>query len=169
MVYLSRTLRHPSAQPHFKFYPGCKKHELVHLMFTDDLMLFCAADAKSVHYLMEEFHNFSFTIGLQANDSKSSMVLRGCTQQTEENILQVTGYTTGSLPFRYLGVPITASRLNKLECRALVDKITARIKTWSTRHLSYAGRAALIHLNFYILGKIFYIFPGSDQPTNSTM
>jgi len=48
------------------------------------------------------------------------------------------------LPLRYLSIPITANRLSKMEYRSLVDKITARITTWSTRNLSYAGRAALI-------------------------
>ena len=52
----------------------------------------------------------------------------------------------------YLGVPIIASRLTKLECSALVEKITARIHIWATRSLSFAGRAMLIN------GVIFGMF-----------
>ena len=78
--FLSRTLKIAGAKPHFKFHPGCKKQDLVHLMFADDLMLFSAADVTSVQYLMEAFHDFSLTIGLQANYSKSAIVLRGCSR-----------------------------------------------------------------------------------------
>ena len=49
------------------------------------------------------------------------------------------------LPFWYLGVPITANKLSKLECRLLVEKITQRIKTWATRSTSYAWRVAFIN------------------------
>ncbi|KAJ8426159.1 hypothetical protein Cgig2_032641 [Carnegiea gigantea] len=47
-------------------------------------------------------------------------------------------------PMKYLGVPITASRLTKIECRGLVDKILAKVHLWATRSLSFAGRARLI-------------------------
>ncbi|KAJ8422893.1 LOW QUALITY PROTEIN: hypothetical protein Cgig2_025984 [Carnegiea gigantea] len=37
--------------------------------------------------------------------------------------------TKGSLPFRYLGVPITAGKVSKLECTMLVEKISKRRPT----------------------------------------
>ena len=48
------------------------------------------------------------------------------------------------MPFRYLGVPITANKLSKLECELLVEKITRKITTWATKTTTYAGRAALV-------------------------
>ncbi|KAJ8419433.1 hypothetical protein Cgig2_000165 [Carnegiea gigantea] len=36
-------------------------------------------------------------------------------------------------------------KLSKFECRTLVEKITGKIKQWSTRNLSFAGRAQLIN------------------------
>ena len=59
--------------------------------------------------------------------------------------MALTGFTEGNLPFSYLGLPITASKLSKVECRTLVEKITARIKTWASRHISYAGRLVLVN------------------------
>lgn len=41
--------------------------------------------------------------------------------------MQATKFTEGSLALRYPGIPIAASRLSKMECRSLVEKITARI------------------------------------------
>ena len=45
---------------------------------------------------------------------------------------------------RYLGVPITISRLTKIECRGLVDKILAKVHIWATRNLSFVEIAKLI-------------------------
>jgi len=45
---------------------------------------------------------------------------------------------------RYLGIPITVRRLNKLECIALVEKILGNIMLWSTKSISFAGRAQLL-------------------------
>jgi len=55
---------------------------------------------------------------------------------------------------KYLGIPITASRLSKMECSVLVEKITAWVHIWATRNLSFAGRAMLI--NTVIFGMFSY-------------
>ena len=46
---------------------------------------------------------------------------------------------------KYLGVPITTSRLTKMECRGLVEKILAKVHIWVTRSISFAARAQLIN------------------------
>jgi len=45
-------------------------------------------------------------------------------------------------PLKYLGVPITASRL--IKCMDLVNKILAKVHLWDTRSISFANRANLI-------------------------
>lgn len=50
----------------------------------------------------------------------------------------------GSFPFRYLGVPLSPRKLAYADCKALVDKILARMKSWTVKHLSYAGRLVLV-------------------------
>jgi len=70
MEYLSRALKLATTTPSFKYHPGCRKQELVHLMIADDLMLFCVADINSVQSLMRAFQAFSETTGLTANYSK---------------------------------------------------------------------------------------------------
>ncbi|KAK9668155.1 hypothetical protein RND81_13G037900 [Saponaria officinalis] len=50
----------------------------------------------------------------------------------------------GSLPFKYLGVPIPARKLSVLDCSLLVERIVERIRALGSRHLSYGGRLTLI-------------------------
>ena len=59
--------------------------------------------------------------------------------------MKITRFTKGQLPFRYLGMPKTASRLTKGECSMLIEKITAKIHVWASRHISYVGRLVLVN------------------------
>lgn len=54
------------------------------------------------------------------------------------------GVRIGTLPVRYMGVLLIASKLKESDCRPLIDKIVARITAWTSRFLSYTGRLQLI-------------------------
>ncbi|KAJ8422717.1 LOW QUALITY PROTEIN: hypothetical protein Cgig2_003263 [Carnegiea gigantea] len=58
-----------------------------------------------------------------------------------QQCLKATRFSPGDLPFKYLGVPISASKLSNLECRILVKKILGKIRLWSTKSISFVGRA----------------------------
>ena len=66
------------------------------------------------------------------------------TRDMLEMIHKETGFKLGSLPVRYLGVPLVTRRLLVRDCEPLVEKITARIMCWSANLLSYARRLQLI-------------------------
>ncbi|XP_073271519.1 uncharacterized protein [Primulina huaijiensis] len=61
-----------------------------------------------------------------------------------QEILMITGFADGSLPFRYLGVPLAGARLKAVDYSILVDTIARRINAWPRNSLSYAGKIELI-------------------------
>ena len=145
MEYLSRLFKRASTQPEFEFHPHCKKLGITHLMFADDLVIICKASPLSVKILMAAFQHFTECSGLQANMLKSQIVFGGASTSVRDECMALIGFTEGKLPFTYLGLPITASKLSKVECMTLVEKITAKITTWTSRHISYAGRLVLVN------------------------
>ena len=60
-------------------------------------------------------------------------------------VIELSGFTRSRLPFTYLGVPINCKKLLIEEGKGLIETMTTRIRQWSTRHLSYAGRIVLIN------------------------
>lgn len=56
------------------------------------------------------------------------------------DICEVIGYKHGTLPFKYLEVPIASRKLTTGDCEVLVDKLSTRIHSWGSKNLSYAGR-----------------------------
>ncbi|XP_070008565.1 uncharacterized protein [Nicotiana sylvestris] len=53
MDYLTGVLRRMSYLPDFQHHPMCKSTKLTHLIFADDLMLFCKGNIKSIHRPVE--------------------------------------------------------------------------------------------------------------------
>ncbi|XP_074288649.1 uncharacterized protein LOC141613805 [Silene latifolia] len=94
---------------------------------------------------MRAFSSLSKASGLTMNNAKSEIFFNGVAEDIKEGIKLVTGFREGTMPFRYLGVPIKAGRLTKLECTALTEKMVARIRGLGAKKLSYAGRLTLIN------------------------
>ncbi|XP_019227163.1 PREDICTED: uncharacterized protein LOC109208497 [Nicotiana attenuata] len=144
MEYIQREFAQLVKNKEFKFHPRCKKLGVVHVCFADDLLMFCKADLKSIRLLKQTFLKFSEASSLQANTDKSSFYLAGISNGQKQDILQELGYSEGTLPFKYLGVPLASKKLSIIQCWPLVEKITQRTNCWTARLLSYAGRLQLI-------------------------
>ncbi|CAN1177469.1 LINE-1 reverse transcriptase homolog [Linum perenne] len=128
----------------FQFHPQCKAVGLSHLSFADDLLIFTKANEeaiKGVTEILREFHSYS---GLQFNPDKSTIYMAGIQGVEAERLVRISGFVEENLPFKYLGMPLTAGKLRRCDCKALVDKITRRVTDWKARKLSYAGKVQLI-------------------------
>ncbi|XP_074271282.1 uncharacterized protein LOC141595213 [Silene latifolia] len=145
MEYLSRILLCATRKLPFSYHPLCHRMKLTHLIFADDLLLFCKGDIKSIMVILRSYSAFSVASGLNMNAQKSCAYFNGVNEELKRDILFVSGFMEGKLPFKYLGVPITAGRLKKKECVVLIDKIVDRIKSLGARRLSYAGRLVLVN------------------------
>lgn len=75
-------------------------------MLFEENKLAKRGDLMSVQLLYECFNKFSTASGLVANQNKSCMYFGGVPMATQQEIIQMTGFTTCELPFRYIGVPL---------------------------------------------------------------
>ncbi|XP_074292957.1 uncharacterized protein LOC141619833 [Silene latifolia] len=74
--------------PGFHFHPFYKNHKLNHLMFADDLLLFCKGDVRSICIIMEVFKRFSIASGLHINSDKSDFYCNVMAPATVQKVLQ---------------------------------------------------------------------------------
>ena len=107
-------------------------------------MLFCHGDSQSVGIVKDAMDDFKRVSGLSINYGKSSMFIAGVGLEEQREISNRLGIQKQSLPVTYLGVPLISSRLNKTNCIPLIERITSRIRLWTSSSLSYAGRLQLI-------------------------
>ncbi|XP_074305227.1 uncharacterized protein LOC141640275 [Silene latifolia] len=104
------------------------KMKLTHLMFADDLLFFSKGDTTSIIILLRSFATFSAATGLRMNNLKSNIYFNGVHSSTKSDILQVSSFSEGIFPFKYLGVPISAGKLSIKHCYGLIEKVTERIR-----------------------------------------
>uniref|UniRef100_A0A803N1J3 Reverse transcriptase domain-containing protein n=1 Tax=Chenopodium quinoa TaxID=63459 RepID=A0A803N1J3_CHEQI len=80
---------------------------------------------------------------VKSSAEKTFVYCAGIDNGVSEQIQDMTGFKKGRLPFKYLGVPICSKRLSAVDCEHLIDRMSTRIKVWSSRHLSFAARRTL--------------------------
>ncbi|XP_074267059.1 uncharacterized protein LOC141590361 [Silene latifolia] len=90
MEYLSRLLDEVCSYPGFHFHPLFKKLKLVHLVFADDLLIFCKGDLRSIVSIMEVFKCFSAASSLQISSEKSDIIFNGLDSSLATSILDYT-------------------------------------------------------------------------------
>lgn len=140
--------KHCSTQD-FKHHWCTKQLNITHLTFADDILLFCHGDAHSVDLLMLSLLEFSHCSGLRPNASKSQFFTANVDSHLKSHIRISTGFVEGSLPVRYLGLPLITSKLNLQHCMPLIMKIRARIDSWVNICLNHAGRLLLLKSCLY--------------------
>lgn len=123
MEYLNRYLMGLQLNSRFHYHPRCKKMHLTHVCFADDLLLFTIGDVSSVQQLVEVLNKFASASGLFANQQKSCVYFGGVDGATKQKILNMTWMIEGQLPFKYLGVPLSAQKLSVVQCQPLVNRI----------------------------------------------
>lgn len=90
----------------FNFHTKCERLGLTNLCFADDLLMFARDDIGSVDIMLQTFGKFSKSTGLKVNPAKCYIYFDGVDQKTKEDIKKVTDFEEGSIPFRYLGIPL---------------------------------------------------------------
>ncbi|XP_058223104.1 uncharacterized protein LOC131332819 [Rhododendron vialii] len=105
------------------------KEALINLCFADDLMIFCKGEFSSIKLIKEALTEFEALSGLSHSTGKSSIFFSRVSVGVKETILQELGFQEGSLPVRYLGVPLLSTKLKAIDCQRLVDSITAKTRS----------------------------------------
>ncbi|WZZ05910.1 hypothetical protein YC2023_091831 [Brassica napus] len=144
MNCLSHMLNKAAADHKLKFHAKCEKVKLTHLSFADDLLIFIDGSVETVQQVLQVLREFENRSGLAVSLQKTSFFASGLEQTEIDTIQATTGMLCGSLPFRYLGVPLNSKKLSLAGCDTLLQQVKAKFNSWSVKTLSFSGRLLLI-------------------------
>jgi len=141
--------------PCFAFHLKCASLKLIHLCFADDLLIFSGGNCSSIQIIKDASVDFERLSGLKANPAKSSIFCAGMDSGQRKEIIDLLGMNEGTLHVRYLGVPLIMKNLSAVDCECLINRVTARMDSWLSKHLSIDSRLQLISSILFSL-QIFW-------------
>jgi len=144
MNVLSHKIDKAVKERRFQFHPRCKNLSLTHLCFADDLMVFVEGTRESIEGALSVFDGFEKWSGLCISLEKSTIYMAGIKEEEKSSILVNFPFAVGTLPVRYLGLPLLTQAMRRSDYLPLVERIRGKICSWTCRFLSYAGRLQLI-------------------------
>lgn len=115
-----------------------------HILYADDIMIFCKGTAANIHALTDLFINYSQVSEQFVNPQKSLIFARSISPLRLTNISHQIGFNIGTLPFTYLGVPIFKGKPKTFHLQPITDKIRLKLSTWKASLLSLSGRVQLV-------------------------
>ncbi|KAK6139395.1 hypothetical protein DH2020_026865 [Rehmannia glutinosa] len=158
MDYLSRLLKVRTSTLEFNYNPRCGDLKITHLAFADDLIFFSKGDPHSVKILTDYLNDFKLASGLDINSFKSNMFTTDIFGEELDKILDLLNFPLGSLPVRYLGVPLAAQKLNCNHYAPLYDRITTYSNKWTANSLLMLGDFFLLNLFYKVLNVFGFKF-----------
>lgn len=128
----------------FVFHPRCRSLDITHLIFANDLFVLCGAEQGSFQVIADSLDDFYHFSGLKPNMGKSSIFFARVNEEAKVLLRDILPIPEESLPVKYLGVPLTSTRLKAMDCAQLQEKLLRRIQSWTNKTLSYGGRLQLV-------------------------
>ncbi|GJW71500.1 RNA-directed DNA polymerase, eukaryota, reverse transcriptase zinc-binding domain protein [Tanacetum coccineum] len=116
----------------FKYHYGCKELKLSNMCFANDLLVLCNGDVKSVEVIKITMEQFSSISGLFPNIGKSTIFFGSVPVNIQSEILKILPFQVGSLPMKYLGVPLIAKKLGINDCKSLVNRASVYMSPSNT-------------------------------------
>lgn len=138
-------LIHQSSHPGLGIKVCNSSPKISHLLFADDTILFGAATVSTATEFVKILQlNCGFS-GEAVNASKSNIIFGPkVPAEAKDSILSFLGHQDVK-SFKYLGIKMRIGKIRISDYKSILDKIAGKIRSWGSRHLSMAGRVALIN------------------------
>jgi hypothetical protein len=113
-----------------------------HLLFADDILVFCEANPDHLRFLRVLLVCFEAIFGLKVNLAKSLLVPVGNVDNVAE-LASILGCGTSSLPLKYLGMPLGTRHKATSIWDDIAVKMERRLASWQKLYLSKGARVTL--------------------------
>lgn len=114
-------------------------------IYADDVVMLIRPDLHEACTVVSCLEAFCVASGLRCNLAKSSASLIKCDEASAAPVLQVLGCPVINFPVKYLGLPLSISRLSKMDLQPYVDRVAGHLPKWKVSMTRRAGRLVLIN------------------------
>lgn len=112
-------------------------------LYADDLVLLVAPNTNDLRSVLQILQLFAGASGLVTNVDKCVAMPIRFSAEVMLEVQQAFPCVVAQFPCRYLGAPLSLSRLRRADEQPLVDAVAARLPTWKAGLLTHSGRVLL--------------------------
>jgi hypothetical protein len=98
-----------------------------HCFYVDDLMMYCKGNISGLEALKDLFTNYANCSGQIMNLRKSLIHAGGISHHKLNNIVNLLGFSVGSIPFTYLGAPIFKGKPKRIHFQSIADEVKIKL------------------------------------------
>lgn len=132
------------------------------LQYADDTIFLFDVDLHGARNLKFLLCLFEHLTGLKINFHKSEIFCFGDAIENSLALAQIFTCKIGSMPMKYLGVPVHTRTLSNADWKTTEDKVEHKLSCWKRKLLSLGGRLVLLnsslsHVPSYMMS--LYLLP----------
>lgn len=120
------------------------------IQYVDDTLIVMEACSRQLWTLKALLHTFRESTGLKVNYNKSVMVPINTNQKKLDHLARTFNCATRSLPFTYLGLPLSLTKPKVIDFSPLVTRCERRLPATSI-YLNQAGKLEVTNSFFLAL------------------
>jgi hypothetical protein len=127
-----------------------------HLHYADDTLCIGEASIENLWTLKAILRSFELVSGLKVNFSKSCVLGVNVSNDFIRLASVFLNCKVGSVPFKYLGLPVGANPKRVTTWEPLLDVLRQRLGKWGNKYVSLGGRIVLLNAVLNAI-PIFYL------------
>lgn len=117
---------------------------ILHLMFTDGLLLFGESTKKQMKCVIDTLNLFCSMPSQEVSHEKTNTLFsKNISRSMQMKLSQLSCFRVTSSFGKYLGVPFSGKKLRRNEFQYIVDHIALKLTNWKKNNLFFARRVTL--------------------------
>jgi hypothetical protein len=128
------------------------------LQFADDTIIMGEGSWNNLWTIKSMLRGFELVSGLKINFVKSKLYGLNIENSFLEAGASFLSCLSDMIPFKFLVIPVGANPRRRSTWQPVIDAMSKRLNSWSSRHLSYGGRITLINSVLASIPLYFFSF-----------
>jgi hypothetical protein len=118
---------------------GCASITYKASFYADDMVIFIKPMHQDLQLFLAIMTTFEQISGLKTNKEKSKATPINCSVEDLQTVSDTFGCAVEAFPCRYLGVPLSITRLRRSDEQPIIDAVSSRIPTWKGTYSTWLG------------------------------
>jgi hypothetical protein len=130
-------------------------------LYADDVIMFLHPKESNIQIVLKILEIFGESLGLKTNIQKSNVYPIRCGEEVV-TLQELLPCEISSFHCKYLGLPLSLSKLSRNQTQSIIDKIADQLPGWKADLMTRARRK--VQVQYVMTGMVIYLAMAVDLP-----